>query len=665
MSFLSRMRLIYQISLLSIVALVIFAIVGVTQFVADQQRQSAQLIAQSASEDSLTVDAVSRAFLNARRHEKDFVIRRSEEHVAAHAETAATIRAGLDQLSGREELGDLLDQIVQAQDAVDNYVSEFANVVALQRKVGLDGSSGLLGEMRNAASEVEAALGEVAKLEAMLGLSATKDLSIAVLEMRRDEKDFLARLDPAYVESVEKTSKRFSAALAAAGSIQDEKKEQLGKLMDSYLADFKTLAAAALEREESLDRLGEYYAAVEPILVTLSEEIGTVAENMQLRAEEIAHTGVQVTFAIFIAGAIIMILMSTILARAIVRAITGLTTKMARLAKNDFDVKLDEADRKDEIGEMGRSVVVFRENGLERQKLEAQQRELDEKQRQRLELQERHIREFDDDVVAMMSEVGTAVQQLHSVSEVLRNSAITANEQSTTVSAGSEEASSNVQLVATAATELSASIHEIAGQIGDTSKMAATASDRAQTTNNDIQGLNEAAVRIGEVINLISDIAEQTNLLALNATIEAARAGDAGKGFAVVASEVKNLANQTAKATEDISSQINDIQQATQSAVDAIDSIVQMITDISERASAVAAAVEQQTVATSEISENVEQAASATTEISNAMQGVSTAVAETTEAADDVRGSADNLGRQSDGLSERIDSFLERMRAIS
>lgn len=665
MSFLSRIKLVYQISLLSIVALVIFAIVGITQFVADQQRQSAQLTAKAASEDSRTVGAVSRAFLDARRHEKDFVIRRSEEYVTAHTEAAAQIHAGLEELSGREELGGLLEQVAQVQAAVDNYVAEFATVVELQRKVGLDESSGLLGEMRNAASEVETALAEVAKLEAMLGLSNTKDLSIAVLQMRRDEKDFLARMDSAYVGRVEATSKQFSSALQNVGSIQDEKKQQLGRLMESYVADFKTLADAVLEREEALERLSTYYTAVEPVLEALDNEVRIVAENMQARAEQIAHTGVQVTFAIFIAGAIIMILMSMVLARAIVRAITGLTTKMARLAKNDFDVRLDEADRKDEIGQMARSVVVFRENGLERQKLESRQRELDEKQRQRIEAQEQHIREFDDDVVAMMSEVGTAVQQLHSVSAVLRNSAVTANEQSTTVSAGSEEASSNVQLVATAATELSASIHEIAGQINDTSKMAATASDRAQTTNDDIQGLNAAAVRIGEVINLISDIAEQTNLLALNATIEAARAGDAGKGFAVVASEVKNLANQTAKATEDISSQINDIQQATLSAVDAIDGIVQMIKNISERASAVAAAVEQQTVATSEISQNVEQAASATSEISSAMQGVSAAVAETTEAADDVRGSADNLGRQSDGLSERIDNFLERMRSIS
>ncbi|MEE3046874.1 MAG: HAMP domain-containing methyl-accepting chemotaxis protein [Pseudomonadota bacterium] len=665
MSFLSRMKLVYQISLISIVALVIFAVVGTTQFVADQQRQSAQEIAKAATADQLVVDGISREFLNARRHEKDFVLRKSEEYITSHSEAAASVRNGLEELAGRKEIGELIGQVDQARAAFEDYVSEFANVVELQRKVGLDASSGLLGEMREAASEVETALGKIAQLEAMLGLSNTKDISIAVLKMRRDEKDFLATLDPVYVSNVDATAKEFDAALQKAGSIQDEKKAELAKLMTSYIADFKALADAVLAREESLAQLSVYYSAVEPVLVELSNSIGEVAERMQMQAEEIAHTGVQVTFAIFIAGALVLILLSIILARAIVRAITGLTGKMARLARNDFDVKLEEADRKDEIGEMGRSVVVFRENGLERQKLEAQQRELDEKQRKRIESQEKHIREFDNDVVAMMSEVGTAVQQLHAVSETLRSSAATANEQSTTVSAGTEEASSNVQLVATAATELSASIHEIAGQVSDTSQMAISASQRAQTTNEDIQGLNAAAVRIGEVIGLINDIAGQTNLLALNATIEAARAGEAGKGFAVVASEVKNLANQTAKATEDITLQINEIQQATLSAVEAIDEIVRMITDISERASAVAAAVEQQTVATSEISQNVEQAASATSEISSAMQGVSSAVAGTTEAASDVRGSADNLGRQSDSLSERIDQFLARMRAVS
>ena len=363
MSFLSRIKLVYQISLISIVALVIFAVVGTTQFVADQQRQSAQEIAKAATADQLVVDRISREFLNARRHEKDFVLRKSEEYITSHSEAAASVRNGLEELAGRKEIGELIGQVDQARAAFEDYVSEFANVVELQRKVGLDASSGLLGEMREAASEVETALGKIAQLEAMLGLSNTKDISIAVLKMRRDEKDFLATLDPVYVSNVDATAKEFDAALQKAGSIQDEKKAELAKLMTSYIADFKALADAVLAREESLAQLSVYYSAVEPVLVELSNSIGEVAERMQMQAEEIAHTGVQVTFAIFIAGALVLILLSIILARAIVRAITGLTGKMARLARNDFDVKLEEADRKDEIGEMGRSVVVFRENG--------------------------------------------------------------------------------------------------------------------------------------------------------------------------------------------------------------------------------------------------------------------------------------------------------------
>ncbi|WP_417825837.1 hypothetical protein [Thalassospira povalilytica] len=232
MSFLSRMKLVYQISLISIVALVIFAVVGTTQFVADQQRQSAQEIAKAATADQLVVDGISREFLNARRHEKDFVLRKSEEYITSHSEAAASVRSGLEELAGRKEIGELIGQVDQARAAFEDYVSEFANVVELQRKVGLDASSGLLGEMREAASEVETALGKIAQLEAMLGLSNTKDISIAVLKMRRDEKDFLATLDPVYVSNVDATAKEFDAALQKAGSIQDEKKGRTGQADD-------------------------------------------------------------------------------------------------------------------------------------------------------------------------------------------------------------------------------------------------------------------------------------------------------------------------------------------------------------------------------------------------------------------------------------------------
>ena len=270
---------------------------------------------------------------------------------------------------------------------------------------------------------------------------------------------------------------------------------------------------------------------------------------------------------------------------------------------------------------------------------------------------------FNDASQGLLSEVSQAASSMQSVAESLTGTAERTSQQTTTVAAAAEQASANVQTVATAAEELSASIGEISRQVGESARITTDAVGHAEDTNVQIQGLADAAQKIGDVVKLISDIAGQTNLLALNATIEAARAGDAGKGFAVVASEVKALANQTAQATDEISSKVAEMQAATSRSVDAIQGITGTIRRINEIATAIAAAVEQQGTATTEIAQNVQQAAVGTQEVSTSVVVITDAAAQTGSGASSVVRSVEEVNSRSNRLREEIEQFFERIKA--
>jgi methyl-accepting chemotaxis protein len=254
--------------------------------------------------------------------------------------------------------------------------------------------------------------------------------------------------------------------------------------------------------------------------------------------------------------------------------------------------------------------------------------------------------------------VASAASEMEASAQSMSATAEETNRQSTAVAAASEQAATNVQTVASAAEELSASIREIQQQMATSARIAQQAVEQVDRTDTTVTGLVQAADKIGEVVNLISDIASQTNLLALNATIEAARAGEAGKGFAVVASEVKNLANQTAKATEEIGQQIAAMQTATGDSVQAIRGIGATIKQISEVTTTVASAVEEQGAATQEISRNVQQASAGTQEVSSNITGVSQAATQTGTAAGQVLSAARELAQQGQKLNTEIEAFL-------
>ncbi len=269
---------------------------------------------------------------------------------------------------------------------------------------------------------------------------------------------------------------------------------------------------------------------------------------------------------------------------------------------------------------------------------------------------------FEANVKSILHGVVEASGKLEATASRMQSIASATSERTIAVAAAAEEASSNVQTVATAAEQLSGSISEIGHQVAESSRIAGVAASEAERTNAKVQSLMESAQRIGDVIKLITDIANQTNLLALNATIEAARAGEAGKGFAVVASEVKNLAKQTAKATDDISAQVSGIQQATGEAVQAIKGIAGVIVQMNEIASTIAAAVHEQGAATGEIARNVEQASIGTAEVTRNIAGVTESARETGDSAGQLHQASRDLSSRADSLSKGVDKFLAGIR---
>lgn len=449
----------------------------------------------------------------------------------------------------------------------------------------------------------------------------------------------------------------------------EKTKAMLGELIpliEDYTAKGHALLAGATpaEAKEKFPEFITSFKTLEEKMGAASERLETVYSGWVENAKALKQEFEQFVWGISLFSILIAIFIPFYANRGVFRPLGTMMQSMKRIAGGESKTTIPYTERSDEMGEMARTAVVFKENAQRVHDLAEEQKRRDQEAiQQRKNDMQTLANNFESSVKGVVDMVASAATEMEATSKSVAGIADTNKNKLKVLTSQIDGTSRNVQLVASSTSELSSAINEISAQVARAASITSSAVHEAEQADGTVASLTAAAQKIGEVLEMINSIAAQINLLALNATIEAARAGDAGKGFAVVASEVKNLAGQTTKATEEIAQYINSIQGATTETVGAIKNIGGKIREIDSIATSIAGAVEEQGVATKDIASNVQQAADSTNQVSKNAGDVASSSAETGESASQMMSATSELSRQSETLRREVDRFLAGVRA--
>jgi methyl-accepting chemotaxis protein len=599
-------------------------------------------------------EAISKMRIAAR----DFATDPHEDTLTAFA---AANRQALDKLAFIERSLDQNERmrIAWIPDRLREIGGRFSNVVLSQRELGFSETDGLRRQLHDTGIAVERVINQGI---VWLGDNDARKLLVSLLVMRRYEAEQrIKSTDTSYTlffaeyENFTNTMKSLAAT--------SEQRADIERRVKAFADTFSAWSAIADRLRPNLKVIDletqQLAPAADAIIQTASEGASRAAAQL---ADSQNRTW-SIIMVVGIASVGLCLALSLLIGWSITRPLQNLAGAMTRLAKGDTAASIPGTGARDEIGNMARTVIVFRNTMLERERLAGAQNQTAKSRELRVQTIAATISNFERSVDGMLGRVRGAALRLEAASSRLNASADDMSAQARTAESRVLAASANVTAAAGSVEELAASIGEIAGQANKSTQVAGRALSEARRTSATMAELANAATRIGEVVNLIQSIAGQTNLLALNATIEAARAGDAGRGFAVVASEVKSLAGQTARATEEIAGQIGAIQWAAGDATNAIAQVNSIIEDMSDIAANVAATVEQQNSAVTIIAEGVSDASGAARNGADAMSRVSTATVDARATAADVKALADALAIEAEELDTQVRQFLIEVQA--